>query len=100
MGSGVHCQQCGKELGGMDQHSFPPICSACKHAEEVRKQGEEARKWRQIQEWEDEERAREQRIYEREREREQREWEEEQAEKERELRERELSEQKKTTRIS
>lgn len=83
MGSGVHCQQCGKELGGWDQYSFPPICSACKHAEEVRKQGEEARKWRQIQEWEDKERAREQR-----------EWEEEQAEKERELRERELAEQK------
>ncbi len=53
------CWQCGKELRGLDE--LETLCSACRHAEEVRRQGEEAREWRQRQEREDEERAREQR---------------------------------------
>ena len=96
MGSGVHCKQCGKELEGMDQYSYPYMCSACRHAEEVRKQGEEAREWRQRQEWEDMERAREQRKHERE----QRQWEEEQAEKDRKLRERELKDQEQRRKLA
>lgn len=81
----ARCEQCGKELKGYNALSIPFLCTACRQARELERQGDEARKWRREQEWE-REREREERE---ERERE----EHEREEHEREEREREREHQ-------